>query len=141
MLASPIATTVRVNHFGRPRVAVDDLSSMAAHYRCRRANPSGGGRHGGSSKRPIVSRHIALNCCVLAMCLAACSSRAPLTTSTIAFNISEDPHSLDPLLAQSDDEQQLSRLMFDPLIDVDTRGRLVPALATEVPTVANGGIS
>jgi peptide/nickel transport system substrate-binding protein len=64
-------------------------------------------------------------------------ARAPL----VSFNISEDPHSLNPLLAQSDDEQQLARLMFDLLIDVDDRGKPVPGLAREIPTVANGGIS
>ena len=31
--------------------------------------------------------------------------------------------------------------MFDLLLDVDARGRLVPALALQVPTQANGGIS
>lgn len=31
--------------------------------------------------------------------------------------------------------------MFDLLIDVDARGRQIPALATQIPTVANGGIS
>jgi peptide/nickel transport system substrate-binding protein len=57
------------------------------------------------------------------------------------FNISEDPHSLDPILAQNDDEHQVARLMFDLLLDVDDKGRLIPALATAVPTRANGGVS
>ncbi len=60
---------------------------------------------------------------------------------TIAFNVSEDPHSLDPILARSDDERQIAHLMFDLLLDVDERGRLVPALALAVPTRANGGVS
>lgn len=60
---------------------------------------------------------------------------------TIAFNISEDPHSLNPILAQNDDEHQIARLMFDLLLDVDDKGRLIPELATSVPTVANGGVS
>jgi peptide/nickel transport system substrate-binding protein len=60
---------------------------------------------------------------------------------SVTFNISEDPHSLDPLLAQNDDEQQIARLAFDLLIDVDARGRLVPALAVVVPSPSNGGVS
>ena len=60
--------------------------------------------------------------------------------NAVAFNVSEDPHSLDPLLAQSDDEQQLAHLAFDMLIDVDPHGNLVPALATQVPMSTNGGI-
>jgi peptide/nickel transport system substrate-binding protein len=61
--------------------------------------------------------------------------------SAVVFNISEDPHSLDPILAQNDDEHQVARLMFDLLLDVDDKGRLIPALATEVPTRENGGVS
>ena len=63
------------------------------------------------------------------------------TASTIEFNISEDPHSLNPILAQNDDEHQVARLSFDLLLDVDDRGRLIPALATTIPTRANGGLS
>jgi peptide/nickel transport system substrate-binding protein len=62
-------------------------------------------------------------------------------SAAIVFNISEDPHSLDPILAQNDDEHQVARLMFDLLLDVDDKGRLVPALAIAVPTRANGGVS
>jgi peptide/nickel transport system substrate-binding protein len=81
----------------------------------------------------------ALGCC-------ACSreSQRPPTqvqNGTIAFNLSEDPHSLDPILAQNDDEHQVARLMFDVLLDVDDRGALVPSLAVAVPTNANGGVS
>ncbi len=83
---------------------------------------------------------------LLLFCLAAawaqggCSPRIQ-PPGTIAFNISEDPHSLNPILARSDDERQIAHLMFDLLLDVDARGRLVPALALAVPTHANGGVS
>ncbi len=63
------------------------------------------------------------------------------TPDQIAFTLSEDPHSLNPILARSDDERQLAHLMFDMLLDVDDRGQLIPALAVEVPTQRNGGIS
>jgi len=86
--------------------------------------------------------------CTLAVLLAGCTHLGPTPGSSsardhssITFNISEDPHTLNPVLAQSDDEEQIAHLAFDMLVDVDARGRLVPALATEVPTVANGGIS
>ena len=61
--------------------------------------------------------------------------------AALTFNVSEDPHSLDPILARSDDERQLAHLTFDMLLDVDARGRPTPALALAVPTVANGGVS
>jgi peptide/nickel transport system substrate-binding protein len=87
----------------------------------------------------------------IALSLCAGCARAPASVgvgdsertgnATIVFNISEDPHSLDPILAQNDDEHQVARLMFDLLLDVDDKGRLIPALATSVPTRANGGVS
>ena len=64
-----------------------------------------------------------------------------LLLSAVSFNVSEEPHSLNPLLARSDDERQLAHLAFDMLLDVDSRGRQVPDLAVAVPTVANGGVS
>ncbi len=85
-----------------------------------------------------------------ALAISACShgeqiERAAQNSSgangTVAFNLSEDPHSLDPILAQTDDEHQVARLMFDVLLDVDDRGNLVPSLAVTVPTIANGGVS
>lgn len=80
--------------------------------------------------------------CALALTLAQAGCTEPTTSKpSIAFNISEDPHSLDPLLAQSDDEQQVAHLAFDMLVDVDAHGDLIPALATEVPSTANGGVS
>lgn len=59
----------------------------------------------------------------------------------VSFNLSEDPATLDPLFARSDDERQVAHLMFDMLLDVDDRGRLIPALALAVPSQANHGIS
>lgn len=81
--------------------------------------------------------------CGVAALAGGCAGNTHATArqSTIVFNISEEPHSLNPLLAQSDDELQIAHLMFDLLIDVDARGRPFPALATQVPSVANGGIS
>ena len=60
---------------------------------------------------------------------------------TVSFNIAEDPHSLNPVLAQTDDERQIAHLTFDMLLDVNRDGRLVPALAVQVPSRANGGVS
>lgn len=77
----------------------------------------------------------ALSCCW------ACSTLPARHPDSISFNISEDPDSLNPLQARSEDEEQLSRLVFDPLIDVDASGKLIPDLAIAVPTIANGGVS
>ena len=56
--------------------------------------------------------------------------------------IQREPNTLNPILSAFTTEGFLNRLTFDNLISVDGSGKhLVPILATEVPTVGNGGIS
>ena len=78
-------------------------------------------------------------------CAACARTNAPAAPrghgASIAFNVSEDPHSLNPIQARSDDERQLAHLAFDMLLDVDAHGRPVPALARAVPSRSNGGVS
>ncbi len=62
----------------------------------------------------------------------------------VRFAIAADPQTLDPLFAHADAssvEQQLARLVFEPFIDLDQRGRPVPVLLDRIPTLANGGLS
>jgi len=86
-------------------------------------------------RRNFIALATIISCIAFAGCVERSASR-----SAIAFNISEDPHSLDPLLAQSDDEQQIAHLAFDMLVDVDPHGKLEPALAAQVPSSTNGGV-
>jgi peptide/nickel transport system substrate-binding protein len=79
--------------------------------------------------------------CALAGCGRAGQAPTAIDHSIISFNVSEDPHSLNPILARSDDERQLAHLAFDMLLDVDAHGQPVPALAIAVPTLSNGGVS
>jgi len=90
---------------------------------------------------PTRVRLLAAAC--LSTALASCAPVADRVApqDTAVFNVSEDPHSLDPLLARGDDERQLAHLSFDLLLDVDASGKLVPALAAQVPNVFNGGVS
>ena len=87
----------------------------------------------------------ALTAALGTLLLSGCPTTSPLvpahSADVIAFNVSQEPHSLNPLLTQSDDEQQLAHLMFDLLLDVDPSGRQIPALAAVVPSPANGGVS
>ncbi|MDE2483167.1 MAG: peptide ABC transporter substrate-binding protein [bacterium] len=52
-----------------------------------------------------------------------------------------EPDSLNPYLSQMDISYDLSSLVYSYLLVSDDRGRLVGDLATEVPTLRNGGIS
>lgn len=81
----------------------------------------------------------------LAGCTRATSEGpAELPASTVRFDLSADPSSLNPLFAHADSaqvEQQLAHLVFEPFFDLDARGRPVPELLERVPTVENGGVS
>jgi peptide/nickel transport system substrate-binding protein len=52
-----------------------------------------------------------------------------------------DPDSLNPYLSTMDLVYDLSSLTYSYLVVADDRGRLIGDLATQVPTVNNGGIS
>lgn len=72
-------------------------------------------------------------------CVSACGVRSDPHTLRLA--ISSEPHSLDPLFEQGIPDNDVVRLMFDPLVASDTSGNPIPALAAFVPTSANGGVS
>ena len=88
----------------------------------------------------------AVLCLALAL-LAACASganRSVPPAGTLRFDLAADPTTLNPLFVHPDAasvEQQVARLAFEPFIDLDERGNLVPALLAVVPTTANGGVS
>lgn len=78
--------------------------------------------------------------------LAACSrvhtGTAP--ANTVRFDLAADPTTLNPLFTHPDAasvEAQVARLVFEPFIDIDAHGHVVPALLSEIPTLANGGVS
>jgi peptide/nickel transport system substrate-binding protein len=56
--------------------------------------------------------------------------------------IQRSPNTLNPILSANTTEGFINRLTFDTLVTVDGRTKkMVPSLATEVPTPENGGIS
>jgi peptide/nickel transport system substrate-binding protein len=59
----------------------------------------------------------------------------------LRIGISDEPDNLNPMFAHTDATDQVDALIFAPVFRYDPRGALVPELATEVPTYANGGIS
>lgn len=52
-----------------------------------------------------------------------------------------DIETLNPLLSENATETDILNGIFENLLRVDDHGEFLPALATEVPTVQNGGIS
>jgi peptide/nickel transport system substrate-binding protein len=89
-----------------------------------------------------MSRMLRLLAFLTTAVLAACAPTGDAGAArTLRLATAQEPHSLLPLLAQSITENEILRLIYDPLIACDAAGRAVPALAAVVPTRANGGIS
>jgi peptide/nickel transport system substrate-binding protein len=88
---------------------------------------------------------------LLACAFAACSKvGAPATASGkhpwtlpghLRYGTTEEPDTLNKLLANSDASDQIANLIFAPVFRFDDKGALYPELATVVPTLANGGIA
>jgi peptide/nickel transport system substrate-binding protein len=78
-----------------------------------------------------------------AVALNACAPHVSPATAAATLHIgaASEPRSLNPLLNISIDQNNLLRLLFDPLVASDAAGNPTPALAARVPTQANGGIS
>lgn len=88
-------------------------------------------------------RHTVLLALLCAAALASCSRPSvpsrPDDTLTIAQI--EEPRSLDPLFVDGYVSGELNGLVFSYLTTYDTKGGMIPQVAREVPTLANGGIS
>ncbi len=60
---------------------------------------------------------------------------------TVRIGFYEEPDTLNPVTTEMSFSTDVFQLVFDGLIRFDDRGRPIPDLAREVPTLANGGIS
>lgn len=72
---------------------------------------------------------------------SAATGSAGETRGQLRIAIQRAPNTLNPILSGFSVEAMINRLTFDTLVSVDAGGKkLVPILATEVPTEQNGGI-
>ncbi|TAK31011.1 MAG: peptide ABC transporter substrate-binding protein [Chloroflexota bacterium] len=65
----------------------------------------------------------------------------PASVQEFRSNLRGDPPTLDPNLSSWDATAAVVSLVFEGLFKFDDKQTLAPAVATEVPTVENGGIS
>jgi peptide/nickel transport system substrate-binding protein len=74
--------------------------------------------------------------------VAACTpSGTPPSTDVLRTSIAADPPGLNPMVFDNANVTYLAALIHGFLMRADAEGRLVPDLATVVPSRANGGIS
>lgn len=60
---------------------------------------------------------------------------------TLRVGNSDEPDSLNPLYGHNDAADQVDGLLYSSILRYDENGNYIPDLATEVPSVQNGGIS
>lgn len=92
-------------------------------------------------KRTMLRRVSAV---IAAALLAACSRGAHPQSGpqdTLRISIPQDAKTLNPILSSNTIDGFVMRFMFEPLVSADAKGKPVPMLATQVPTLENGGIS
>jgi peptide/nickel transport system substrate-binding protein len=83
-----------------------------------------------------------------ALCLGALAACSPAATheslrggDTLRLVSGADPPSLNPLVYDNAQIVYFSPLVHEFLLTTDGEGRLIPDMATQVPTVRNGGIT
>ena len=59
----------------------------------------------------------------------------------VVIGLSQEPTAFNPLMPGIEVDDGVHFCLFNPLWSADPRGELIPGLATEVPTVENGGLS
>ena len=59
----------------------------------------------------------------------------------IVVGVTQEPTVFNPLMPHLEVDDSVAFSVFDALFRIDPKGVIVPNLATEVPTLANGGIS
>ena len=66
---------------------------------------------------------------------------APKRGGVVTIGSIQEPNTLNPLLTNLTVSQEAYTLFLDALMKIDTNGQILPFLAKEVPTTANGDIS
>jgi peptide/nickel transport system substrate-binding protein len=81
--------------------------------------------------------------CILALLALVACTRAGAGHHENVLRIADlaDPDRFNPLLSTMDLTEHLSALVYSTLVIANDRGQLIGDLATEVPSLANGGIS
>jgi peptide/nickel transport system substrate-binding protein len=74
--------------------------------------------------------------------MAQSASKPPSKpTGQVVVGLSQEPTVFNPLMPHIEVDQGVHWNVFSPLWNVNAQGQFVPQLATEVPTIGNGGIS
>jgi peptide/nickel transport system substrate-binding protein len=78
---------------------------------------------------------------LLSACAQSGQQRSVIGRSTLVIAQQREPRSLNPALENGQSQTEWGELLFSFLVKYDDHAQLVPDVATEVPSLANGGIS
>ena len=81
---------------------------------------------------------------LLTSAIAACSDRAQRTNqnaNSLKLLYWQAPTILNPHLSTGFKDSEASRITLEPLASFNNNGELIPFLAAEIPSVANGGVA
>ncbi len=78
---------------------------------------------------------------VLVFCLAMGASTAIAAEKVVTLGIYQEPENLNTYIGVQTVITYVHRPFAEYLIDVNEKGEYVPVLLSEVPSVANGGVS
>jgi peptide/nickel transport system substrate-binding protein len=99
------------------------------------------------AERFAVTAIAALLCASIAACSRVSQSGVPssgepwMIPGVVRISVNTDVNSFDPVISKLYTENYVEEAIFSGLVEYDSSGRLIPDLATEVPSLANGGIS
>ena len=84
--------------------------------------------------------------CASMTCSSASASGAPKQGGTLTLSYLSEPSSLDPAIAWNVIDWQIEHDIYQGFLQYEHKAgaagtKLIPCLATEVPSTANGGIS
>ncbi|MBV8116542.1 MAG: peptide ABC transporter substrate-binding protein [Candidatus Eremiobacteraeota bacterium] len=91
--------------------------------------------------RSMAIRAFAFSFAVLAGLSVSACARPGGHHGTFVIAQQWEPQSLNPALENGTSSTEWSMLVFSYLVKYDDRGQLIPDVATEIPSVRNGGIS
>jgi peptide/nickel transport system substrate-binding protein len=93
------------------------------------------------SRRRLLVTTAALGAASALRPRAGLAADKPKPAGQVVIGFSQEPTVFDPRLAHIEVDDGVYMALFSPLWAVDPKGNLLPRLAAEIPTTANGGIS
>ncbi len=91
---------------------------------------------------PLRRRSLLLGAGALPLLGAAARAQSkPKPSGQVVIGISQEPTVFNPLLPHIEVDDGIYMSLFSPLWAVDPQGNFLPRLATEIPSIDNGGVS